>query len=230
MLMSGMLDIVYPNRCQLCQTGLLAGEKYVCLACSYDLPHIERNGDEQSKLSHLFSGRLELRQTYSLFNYQKGKGVTRLLHLIKYHGKRRMGEYFGEKLGEGIIEKGLPDGKAGIDLIVPVPLHVKRQRKRGYNQSEHIALGISTATGIPCNGKILRRKTYSFSQTQFSKYDRWENVRSIFELRQTELVRGKHILLVDDVLTTGATIEACARELLKAEGCTVSIATLAARI
>ena len=222
-MVSSVSEIIYPNHCQLCNDGLLGAEVYVCSACAYDLPYIEQNSPEQSKLSHLFSGRVEVVKIYSLLNYQKGKRVTELLHQIKYHGKQKMGEYFGEILVAQMNDKT-------IDVIVPVPLHVRRMRQRGYNQSTCIARGIGRLTGIPVAAKALKRKSWSQSQTKFSKYDRWENVRSIFEVRSPEKLKGKHILIVDDVLTTGATVEACMRELLAVEGVRVSVGALAARV
>jgi ComF family protein len=222
-IVSGVSEIIYPNHCQLCNDGLLGTEVYICSACAFDLPYIEQNSPEQSKLSHLFSGRVEVVKIYSLLNYQKGKRVTELLHQVKYHGKQKMGEHFGEMLAGQITDKS-------IDLIVPVPLHVRRMRQRGYNQSTCIANGIGRVTGIPVAANAMKRKSWSQSQTKFSKYDRWENVRAIFEMRSPEKIMGKHILIVDDVLTTGATVEACAREMLAIEGVRVSVGTLAARV
>ena len=122
------------------------------------------------------------------------------------------------------------NGLHTFDCIVPVPLHAKKLNKRGFNQSSIIASGLAKVLNIPVYDNCIRRITHNKSQTKFSKYDRFENVRKIFELNQPELIRNKHVLLVDDVLTTGATIEACASEILHAENCKVSIATLAVRI
>ncbi|MFT5823311.1 MAG: ComF family protein, partial [Crocinitomix sp.] len=172
----------------------------------------------------LFWGRVEVQHIYSLLNYQRGNQTQKLLHLLKYKHKRKLGQYFGEVLAEVISE---PES---IQAILPVPLHPKKERLRGFNQSRVIADGIARKTNIPINETCLVRSSHNLSQTKFSKYDRWDNVRQIFTIKQSKQLENKHVLLVDDVLTTGATIEACILELLKIKNCTVSVATLAARI
>ena len=136
----------------------------------------------------------------------------------------RLAEHLGKLLAQQITVESSFDG------IIPLPLHPKKERARGFNQSQAIAEGISEILNIPVWNNCVIRNTSNVSQTKFSKYDRYENVRSIFSVKQNDSLKNKHILLIDDVLTTGATIESCAGELLKSEGCKVSIATLAARI
>ncbi len=165
-----------------------------------------------------------MKHVYSLLNYQRGNQTQRLLHLLTYKQKKKLGHYFGEVLGEVITDSDQ------FHAIIPVPLHPKKERLRGFNQSRVIADGIAAKTKIPINETCLTRNSHNLSQTTFSKYDRWDNVRRIFSVKQSEKLENKHLLLVDDVLTTGATIEACILELLKIKNCTVSIATLAARI
>ncbi|NOQ74113.1 MAG: ComF family protein [Crocinitomix sp.] len=218
------LDVFYPNICQICNTDLNMNEQHVCLSCAYDLPYIGQNKKELQKLEKLFWGRVEVQRIYSLLNYQRGNQTQRLLHLLKYKEKKKLGQYFGEVLAEVITE---PDK---IHAILPVPLHPKKQRLRGFNQSRVIADGIANKTNIPINETCLIRNAHNLSQTKFSKYDRWDNVRQIFSVKQSKQLENKHVLLVDDVLTTGATIEACILALLKVENCTVSVATLAARV
>lgn len=218
------LDVFYPNICQICDVDLNMNERHVCLSCAFDLPYIGQNKKELQKLEKLFWGRVEVRNVYSLLNYQRGNQTQRLLHLLKYKEKKKLGHYFGEILSEVIGES------SKIHAIVPVPLHPKKQRLRGFNQSRVIADGIASKTKIPVVESCLIRNSHNLSQTKFSKYDRWDNVRRIFSVRQNHKLENKHVLLVDDVLTTGATIEACVLELLKIKNCSVSIATLAARI
>ncbi|MBD3637232.1 MAG: ComF family protein [Crocinitomicaceae bacterium] len=221
---SATLDIFYPNHCEICGVDLNLNENHLCLSCLYDLPYLYNIKEQQKSLNQLFWGRADVANTYSLFNYQKGNQVQDILHLIKYKSKTKMAEFFGEKLGES-IQKYEP-----IDYILPVPLHPKKLRKRGFNQSTLIAKGMERVMNVKVNEKILKRVQHNPSQTTVTKYDRWENVRSIFEVRKSKKIEGKHVLVVDDVLTTGATIEACLKQLLQVDGCKVSVATLAARV
>lgn len=216
--------IFYPNHCQICQVDLTMNEKHVCLSCSYDLPYIVQNDYQLHQLSQLFWGRVKVESVYSLLNYQRGNQTQHILHQLKYKKKKKMGSYFGHVLGATI-----PAGSK-FDLIIPVPLHPKKERQRGFNQSLIIAEGIAKEINTPVSTKVLIRQAYNESQTQFSKYDRWQNVRRIFKVVHPSELENKHILLVDDVLTTGATLEACIIELTQIKNCTVSIATLAARI
>lgn len=218
------IDIFYPKTCLVCSSSLYLTENHICVACAYDLPYIVQSELVLQNLQRLFWGRVQIENVFALLNYQKGNQVQRLLHLLKYQQRTKLGIYYGEILGES-LPKGL-----GFDLIVPVPLHAKKLQQRGYNQSTTIAKGISSVLRIPVEEKVIIRNSYNLSQTKFTKYDRWDNVRSIFTIVDEKKLRNKHVLLIDDVLTTGATIEACAKELVKIENCTVSIATLAARV
>lgn len=224
LLSQALLDVFYPATCQICSVSLNTSEKHVCHSCAYDLPYIGQNHLALQSLQKLFWGRVEVEHVFSLLNYQRGNQTQRLLHQLKYHKKTKLGVHFGAVLG------GLIPANSGIDLILPVPLHPKKERQRGFNQSLMIANGIAQKMEIPVVKKILKRKAFNRSQTQFSKYNRWENVREIFAIHQPQKLENKHVLLVDDVLTTGATIEACVRELLKVNKCSVSIAALAARV
>lgn len=218
------LQLVYPASCCICENDLMLSENHVCAKCAYDLPYISTNESDVTKLSKLFWGRVEIQQIHSYLNYQKGNSVQSILHKIKYKSRPKIATYYGT-----LLAKSIPKDHS-YNSIVPVPLHPKKLLKRGFNQSTAIAEGLSEILQIPINEKCIRRNSYNESQTKFSKYDRYENVRSIFTVTKPEQIKGQHILLVDDVLTTGATIEACAAELLCVEGCKVSIATLAARV
>lgn len=218
------MDIFYPNNCQICQQQLNFSEAHLCLNCSYDLPYINQSGEDKSKLNKLFWGRAEVNEVYALLHYQKGNQIQEVLHHIKYQGKKKLGRYFGLKLGEVIPADNQ------FDFIIPVPLHPKKLQKRGYNQSTLISKGIQDAIQVPVNEKVLYRNTHNQSQTKVTKFDRWENVKQIFTVKKPDLFKGKNFLLVDDVLTTGATIEACLHQLLKIKDAKVSVATLAARL
>lgn len=221
---NSFIDIIYPNDCVICKTHLLHNENYLCLTCRFDLPYINQSQHTQDSLQKLFWGRVNIEKVYSLLNYQRGNQVQKILHLLKYNDKTKLAEHFGEKLGYSMKNKGV------FDFLVPVPLHPKKYKIRGYNQSTIISKGVQKVLNVDINEKVLIRNSYNKSQTNFSKFDRWGNVSSIFSVIHPKLLINKHVLLIDDVLTTGATIEACVKELLKIEGCKVSIATLAARI
>jgi ComF family protein len=219
-----LLDVFYPDDCQICHESLMGTEQHLCLNCANELPYLSNSAREQELLRQVFWGRVKIQGVHSLFNYQKGNQVQTLLHLIKYKRKLKIGEYFGEVLGKAIT------AESTFTAVVPVPLHPKKLRQRGYNQSTVIAKGISKSTGVPLVEDAIVRNEYNLSQTKFTKYDRWENVRQIFSVKKPNKLLGQHILLVDDVLTTGATLEACVKPLLAIDNCQVSIATLAARI
>lgn len=218
-------NVFYPNYCNLCDASLNSQENHVCLNCLYDLPYLNGNNLNMDKLNRLFWGRVQVEHVYSLLDYQKGNQSQQVLHQLKYKKKRKLGYFFGRILANELMQN------ERFDKIVPVPLHPKKLKERGFNQSSVIAKGISDGLNVPVDENIMDRIVYNPSQTKFSKYDRWNNVRKIFELKTPKsTLEGLHILLVDDVMTTGATLEACVQEFNRIENCTVSIATLAARI
>jgi competence protein ComFC len=221
---NSILDIAYPNDCVICENDLKVNEQHMCLSCLYDLPYIDNSEQTKEKLDKLFWGRAEVERTYTLFDYQKGNMVQDILHLIKYQNKTKLAQFFGGKLAEQV------DKKNEIDFILPVPLHPKKLKLRGFNQSSLLAKGLNERLNIPVKEKLMRRIVHSDSQTTVSKYERWDNVKNIFTIPNPSKLKDRHVLLVDDVLTTGATIEACLKQLLQIEGCKVSVATLAARV
>lgn len=221
---NSLVDLIYPQHCEICAIDLNGNEQFLCLGCKYDLPYINQSSQTLETLAKLFWGRVDVENVIALLNYQKGNQTQKILHELKYHSKTKLASHFGEMIGELILNP------KAIDFLIPVPLHPKKQRIRGFNQATVIAKGILNTTNISLHEDVIIRNSFNKSQTNFSKFDRWDNVKSIFTVTKPELIENKHILLIDDVLTTGATIEACVQELLKVEGCKVSIAVLAARV
>jgi ComF family protein len=177
---------------------------------------------EENEITDIFAGRLNLQAACALFYYHSGSKYHRLLHDLKYKSKKEIGVELGRLLGYNIKESPFFDQ---IDFIVPVPLHPKKKLLRGYNQSMCIAKGISEITGIPADDNTLIRNVNTETQTKKSRIERWENVSNIFELKSDKF-KNKHLLIVDDVITTGSTIEACAIK-LQEQNSKISVASLA---
>jgi ComF family protein len=216
--------LMYPPACLCCENVLVKQEKLICFRCLVSLPRTNFHKEANNKIEMLFWGRVQIQNASSYFFYQKGSLHHELLYSLKYRGYRDLGVLLGkmyalELLADGAFQE--------IDCIVPVPLHPTKERKRGFNQCEAIAEGISDVMQKPILNNNLFRRNASETQTRKGRWDRWQNVESIFGAHQTDAFDGKHILLVDDVVTTGATIEACATEILKARDSKVSILTLA---
>ena len=219
-----ILNLFYPRVCAACGEPLLKGEETVCLKCLHQLPRTGYERYPENPMMQSFYGRVNLHAATACFFFAKSGKVQHLIHELKYKGNKEAGLFLGHQIGESIKDAPLFQG---IDLLIPVPLHPKRERKRGYNQSLLIANGISEATGIPIGEHYLVRTVYNETQTHKNAEERYHNVQGIFETRFAEELKGKHVLLVDDVLTTGATLESCAHELEKIPGITISVASAA---
>ncbi len=224
MLLDDFIALFYPRLCAGCHTALVRGEDVLCLGCLIDLPKTGFEKQPDNPVAQLFWGRVNIRMATSFCCFDKGGIMQHLMHQLKYKGSMEVGEKLGKLLGIDLIKT---ESFQDIQIIIPVPLHPKRERSRGYNQSAVIGKGLSSSMGIPQVTNNLVRNHYSNSQTNKGRFERWENVKELFGVRKPELLEGKHLLLVDDVVTTGSTLEACAQELLKIPGTTVSIATLA---
>lgn len=219
-----IIGLFYPSVCAACGTSLYKWEKLVCLRCRSLLPQTSYALNEDNPLARIFYGRVRLKAVTACYFFSKEGKVQRLIHELKYKGNADAGVFLGQELGKSLKEAPLFQG---IDYLIPVPLHPKREKERGYNQSMMIAQGVHEVTGIPIGGGFLFRSVNTATQTHKSKEDRWLNVKDIFELRHPERLEGKYVLLIDDVLTTGATLEACALTLSSVPGITISCATAA---
>ena len=219
-----ILNLFYPRVCAACGEPLLKDENTVCLKCRYLLPRTGYELNPDNPLAQTFYGRVKFHAVTACFFFAKQGKVQHLIHQLKYKGNMEAGVFLGQQLGESIKEAPLFQG---IDYLIPVPLHPKREKKRGYNQSLMIAKGINEVTGIPIGDKYLVRAVNTATQTKKTAEERYKNVKDIFEVRFPEQLEGKHVLLIDDVLTTGATLESCAHQLENIPRITISAATAA---
>lgn len=215
--------LFYPRICPACDNPLVRNEEFICTSCLMDLPRTNFHKDPENEVAQMFWGRVKVENATSFLYFQKKSKVQRLLHKLKYKGEKEIGEFLGRSIGNELKGTAFNDG----DIIIPLPLHPKKQKIRGYNQSEMIALGLGKALGKKIETGVLIRKIANSTQTRKHRYERWLNVEEVFEVVNHEKIANKHVLLVDDVVTTGATLEASAGELLKAENTKVSIITVA---
>ena len=222
--LNSILNLFYPRVCAACGEALLKDEETVCLKCRYLLPKTGYELNAENPLAQHFYGRVRFHAVTACFFFAKSGKVQHLIHELKYKGNKEAGIFLGQQLGETIKEAPLFQG---IDYLIPVPLHPKREKQRGYNQSLMIAKGISEVTGIAIGDKYLVRGIYTETQTHKTAEERFKNVKDIFEVRFAEELKEKHVLLIDDVLTTGATLESCAHQLENIPGISISAATAA---
>jgi ComF family protein len=217
--------MAFPSTCLVCSESLVAAERHVCFACIDQLPQTGYHALPANPVAQQFWGRLPIVHAASYLYVQEGNITQQMIHLLKYKHKHHIGIKLGRLYAQQLLG---PEGLIrDIDLIVPVPLHIRRQRDRGFNQCDYLAQGLSEVMKVPYDTNVMKRIKENISQTRRSRYDRWENVDGIFALARPEKVKGKHILLVDDVITTGATLESCAAALMQGEDVRVSIATIA---
>lgn len=219
------MSLFFPRYCRGCYHSLVKGEDLVCTNCILEMPKSHYHLEADNLFYQKFRGRLQVKYVMTLFKFVKESRVQQLLHALKYKHQPEIGELLGRVYGQDLLEANF---KNAFDLIVPVPLHKSRRRIRGYNQSEEFGKGLSQMLEVPCDDSCLTRMAKSETQTQKSKLSRWENVSSIFHVVKPEPIAEKRILLVDDVVTTGATLEACGQALLRAGCKELSIACIAA--
>ncbi len=221
-MINDFFNLIFPKLCCACSATLLKNENTICIDCIVNLPKTNFHLNKENPVNKIFWGRVQIEMATSFYTFSKKSKVQNLLHQLKYKGVKEAGFIVGELFG---YELATTEEFKNIDFIVPVPLHKIKMKKRGYNQSEWIAKGISEAMKTPTNLDTLYRKVDSKTQTKKSRYKRWENVGEIFGV-SNEKLDNKNVLLIDDVVTTGATIEACAHVLIK-QNCKVFVATIA---
>ena len=219
-----LISLLFPRYCKVCGRRLTHSENHLCISCLLELPrtHYEQI-PENLLMQHFIEWPEVVSATAYLYYYKEGK-YSSLIHHLKYHDHPEVGTYLGRLAATELRESGFFDG---IDLIIPVPLSRKRYRQRGYNQSDYIAQDISEVTHIALRTDCLVRTVDTDTQTHKSKEERWKNTKDIFQVVNPETLKGKHLLLIDDVATTGATLHACASTLLTLPGVRISIFALA---
>lgn len=222
-LINKLIKLFLPDVCVVCGVELLRSESDVCLCCLYKIPRTNNFLKENNTAEILLAGRIPFERIATFSYYAEGGVLRPMIHKLKYNNGKNIGLLLGKMFGEDLLES---DFINNIDVIVPVPLHPKKKRSRGYNQAEIIAFGISETTQIPVITNNLSRVVYNPTQTKRTKTERWKNVRGIFEIKDPSLFEHKHILLVDDVITTGSTIESCGNALLICDNLRISIATI----
>lgn len=215
------IRLLFPPLCVVCGRSLVRGEQHVCSVCLADFPLTDCSYQSDESLLETFDEAYRPKVLYALFYYSKYSDYRNLIYAVKYRSRKELGVYLGRMLGERIV------GYSGVEGIVPVPLHPRRERKRGYNQARQIALGIAEVMHIPVLDQVVVRVRNNASQTGKNAGERQKNVEDIFKLTGPEQVRGKHILIVDDVITTGATLRSCIRTLAEAGEVGFSLGCLA---
>lgn len=218
------ISLLFPRLCYGCGNHLVRNETLICTECFVVIPRTNYHLNPDNPVSQLFWGRCRIEKAAAFSYYTRDSRIRNLIHQLKYRGVREVGSELGKIYGVSLRSSEFLND---IDIIIPVPLHPSKIRQRGFNQSDEISRGISAVSGLPVDTGLLIRKTGTKTQTRKSRYDRWTNVRDIFLVTDEERLKGRHILLVDDVITTGSTIEACAGEILKTEGTKVSVVALA---
>lgn len=218
------VHLLYPNLCLACELKTPPQEALTCVQCQYLLPKTNFHLDKENAFTERFWGRMPLEAGAALYHFTKGGRTQKLIHNLKYNGKKDIGIKLGELYGEQLKAS---DHFKNAELIVPVPLHPRKEKIRGYNQSDAFAIGLSTSLGIPWMKDVLIRVEYTETQTKKSRAERLENVRRAFQIKKQSELIGRHVLLIDDVLTTGATLEACGEKILTIPNTKLSLATIA---
>ena len=219
---SDLIDLIFPRTCVVCGELLSPQEKDICINCLSTLPKIEKIHLDEIEKS--FWGKVEIERATSFMYYHKNSPYNNLIHRLKYKNRPDTGDRLAFLAAKEIAESGFFDD---IDAIVPLPLSKRKMRQRGYNQCDYIAKGLSRATGVPVIKNAVKRLKSNETQTHKSRDERWQNVEGIFALSDATLLEGKHILLIDDILTTGATLASCAKSIQEGCQCKISIFTLA---
>ena len=218
-----MLNLLFPKVCSGCKTLLLKSEEIICTKCRHHLPLVCHHKTENDGMKNIFYGKIPVEKATALIKFQK-RGITQeLMHNLKYRGQQKISSFFGKWMGSELANT---THFQTVDLVIPVPLHKQKRKKRGYNQVEGFGVEIAKSLGIPYKDNILIKVSKTKSQVFKKRFTRFQS-EEIFTIQNSEIIENQHILLVDDIVTTGATLENCALQLLKSKGVKLSFATIA---
>ena len=223
-ILSDTLHLFYPHVCTGCGSDLLQEDDLLCLRCINNLPKTNFALFSDNPIEKIFVGRIRLEAAHSEFYFSKDSIIQQLIHQLKYKGNKAIGIYLGELMGKSLL---VSNRFNNIDTLIPLPLYTDKEHKRGYNQAAIICDGMAGVMNIPVSKNIALRQRYTDTQTKKHRIERWENVAGSFIIMDENKLKGKSVLLVDDVVTTGATLEACGSMLIGIENVKLSIATLA---
>lgn len=218
------LHLFYPHTCTGCGSDVLERENLLCLTCINDLPNTNFAKHNGNPVEKAFWGRIPVTAAHSQFYFAKESLVQHLIHQLKYKGNKQIGIYLGELMGNHLLNS---DRFKNVNAIIPLPLYPDKERKRGYNQASVICQGIANTMNIPVITNNVLRRRFTETQTRKHRTERWQNVEGSFIVTDAAILKNKNILLVDDVITTGATIEACGQAILECEGVNLFVASLA---
>lgn len=221
-LRDSLLHLFFPHVCTSCGTDIISSQSQLCMKCMEAMPETGFELHPENPVEKIFRGRIKIHTASAQYYFTKESLMQHLMHQFKYKGNKELGLQLGRLMGEQIKKSN----RFAADALIPLPLYADKERKRGYNQATILCEGMAAALQIPVLDKAIIRPLHTETQTKKGRVERWRNIEGKFLLQMPESIQNKHVLLVDDVITTGATLESCGAELLKADGVTLSIITL----